>query len=222
MSNETSELPLFPTSAPAVFRDPDAAARLFGDVLGGLAAVVDVDADQLPCPTPCAGFTVGELLAHVLGWLRFFAAALTDPSARSPRPDPDAVAAAVSAADGERASEVVGGALDDFRRAIAADVAGWTVTMSSARMAGDGVLGMALGEYIIHAWDLATATGQPYAAPDDAVEAALEFLRGMVAPEYRGPDTGFFDAEVPVADDAPPLDRLLGFAGRDPRWTPAG
>ncbi len=85
-------------------------------------------------------------------------------------------------------------------------------------MAGDAVLGMALGEYIVHAWDLATATGQPYDAPVTAVRPAHEFLEGMVAPEYRGPDSGFFDAEVPVPDDASPLDQLLGFVGRDPQW----
>ena len=88
-------------------------------------------------------------------------------------------------------------------------------------MAGDGVLAMALGEYIIHAWDLASATGQTYAAPEAAVGPAHEFLRGMVAPEYRGPDSNFFDDEVPVGDDAAPLDRLLGFAGRDPQWSPS-
>jgi uncharacterized protein (TIGR03086 family) len=85
-------------------------------------------------------------------------------------------------------------------------------------MSGDAVLGMALGEYIIHAWDLATATGQPYAVPESAVVPAHEFLKGMVAPEYRGPDSGFFDAEVAVPDNAPPLGKLLGFAGRDPQW----
>ena len=40
----------------------------------------------------------------------------------------------------------------------------------------------------------------------------------MVAPEYRGPDSGFFDVEVEVPAGAPALDRLLGFAGRDPAW----
>ena len=86
-------------------------------------------------------------------------------------------------------------------------------------MAGDGVLAMALGEYIIHAWDFATATGQPYLAPDAAVAAAHQFLQSMVVPEYRGPDTGFFEQEVSVPDDAPPLHKLLGFAGRDPHWS---
>ncbi len=132
-----------------------------------------------------------------------------------PRPDPEAFVVP----HGTEAGDVVRGASAALRQAIADDAAGQLVTMTSSRMAGDGVLGMALGEYIVHAWDLAVATGRPYSAPDAAVGPAHEFLIGMVAPEYRGPDSGFFDAEVPVSDDASPFEKLLGFAGRDPRWT---
>lgn len=214
MSNTSEELPIFPTSAPAIFCDPDATPDLFTAVLERLATVADVDNDQLDLPTPCAGFTVGELRSHVLGWLGFFAAALSDPAADTARPDPEAFALT----DGTPASEIVRHALTAIRQAIADDAAGQMVVMSGSRMAGDGVLGMALGEYIVHAWDLAKATGQPYSAPDETVRPAHEFLEGMVAPEYRGPDSGFFDAEVPVPDDASPLDQLLGFAGRDPQW----
>lgn len=209
------ELPVFPTSAPEVFCDPDVLPGLFDQVLERLAGVVDVDDAQLGLPTPCAGFDVAQLRTHVLGWLQFFAAALSDPAAEHGRPDPEAFELGDTAA-----SEVVLTALDDIKAAIAADAAGQLVVMSSSRMAGDGVLGMALGEYIVHAWDLATATGQAYDAPTEAIAPAHEFLVGMVAPEYRGPDTGFFDAEVEVPDDASPLDKLLGFAGRDPGWRP--
>lgn len=210
-----NELPLFPTSAPAVFCDPDATGPLFADVLERLTAVIDFDEAQVSLPTPCEHYDVGELRQHVLGWLQFFAAALGDPAATSERPDPEAFVLAPDAL----ASDVVRQCSTDIHQAVADDAAGQAITMSSSRMAGDGVLGMALGEYIIHAWDLATATGRPYAPPTAAVAPAHEFLLGMVKPEYRGPDTGFFDAEVEVPDDAPPLDRLLGFAGRDPSWT---
>ena len=157
---ETTELPVFPTTAPDVFQQSETVAALFDDVLGRLAAVVDVGDDQLDRPTPCAGFTVAELRAHVLGWLEFFAAALSDPAASVPRPDPEAFAL-----DGERPSDVVARASAAIGEAIERGVAGELVVMSQARMAGDGVLAMALGEYIIHGWDLATATGQAYGAP---------------------------------------------------------
>ena len=216
MSDEANELPVFPTSAPAVFCDPDVTSGMFTEVLDRLAAVVDVDIDQLQNPTPCTGFTVGELRTHVLGWLQFFAAALLDPAATSPRPDPQTF----TLADAQQASDVVKRAEVDIHRAIATDTAGQMITMSSSRMAGDGVLAMALGEYIIHAWDLAAATGRPYSVPDTAVKPAHEFLQHMVAPEYRGPDSDFFGEEVPVPDNASLLDKLLGFAGRDPLWSP--
>lgn len=216
MSDTSEELPIFPTSAPAIFCDPDATSDLFTAVLERLAAVVDIADDQLHRPTPCACFNVGELRNHVLGWLQFFAAALSDPAADAARPDPETFALAT----GARAREIVHGSLVVIREAIADDAAGHIVVMSGSRMAGDAVLGMALGEYIIHAWDLATATGQPYSAPEPVVRPAHDFLEGMIAPEYRGPDSGFFDAEIHVADNASPLDKLLGFAGRDPQWRP--
>lgn len=40
-----------------------------------------------------------------------------------------------------------------------------------------------------------------------------------MAPEYRG-EGGMFGPEVEVPADAPSLDELLGFSGRDPRWSP--
>lgn len=44
-------------------------------------------------------------------------------------------------------------------------------------------------------------------------------LRQVVQPEYRG-DGLPFGPEVAVAADAPALDRLLAFTGRDPGWEP--
>lgn len=139
---------------------------------------------------------------------------MSDPAAETARTDPETFALT----DGTPASEIVRNALSAIRQAIADDAAGQLVEMSGSRMAGDAVLGMALGEYVVHAWDLATSTGQPYSAPESAIRLAHEFLEGMVAPEYRGPDFGFFDAQVPVSDDALPLDQLLGFVGSDPQW----
>ncbi|MFV0524974.1 MAG: TIGR03086 family metal-binding protein [Acidimicrobiales bacterium] len=209
------ELPVFPTTAPVAFSDPEATAELYHQVLGRLADVVGVDDDRLADPTPCAGYDVAALRDHVLGWLQFFAAALTDPAGAGTRPDP-----ASFALGDATAADVVRRAEADIARAVADGAAGELVVMSAARMAGDGVLAMALGEYIIHAWDLAVATGRPYPAPEEAISPAHEFLRGMVTPDYRGPESGFFDAEVAVPADSSALDQLLGFAGRDPRWTP--
>lgn len=209
-----SGLPIFPAVAPESLNDPVTAAGLFGPVIEALAAVVDIPTDLLDRPTPCAEFTVDQLRAHTVGWLQFFAQALADPAAEAGRPNPEAW----QLPQGERAEAAVREAGATIDTAIAGGVADQLVVMSEARMQGGAVLAMALGEYIVHGWDLATATGQPWPEFTNEAVPALEFLRTTVSPEYRGPDTGFFDHETPAPDDATPLMQLLCFAGRDPQW----
>jgi uncharacterized protein (TIGR03086 family) len=164
----TDDLPLYPTEAPAVFRDPDATRALVDPVLRRLKGVVTVPAGLLGAPTPCPAYTVTQLRDHVLGWLQFFAAALNDPDGTGVRPDP----ATWTVPDDEDVAGIVERAADGIESAVEAGVADRVVVMSASRMPGDGVLAMALGEYVVHGWDLAVATGAPWAVADDACHAA--------------------------------------------------
>ncbi len=217
--NDTDELPVFPTTAPEVFGDRAATRALFESVLGSLAAVVEISDARLEDPTPCQDYTVDRLRHHVLGWLQFFAAALTDPDAGAPRLDPEGWALE----PGADAAAIVDRAAADIAKAIEGGVADRLVVMSQARMAGDGVLAMALGEYLVHGWDLAVATGRdwpPAEGDADVAGDALAFLQTTVAPEYRGPDSGFFDHEIEAPTGATAFERLLCFGGRQPEWAP--
>ena len=76
-----------------------------------------------------------------------------------------------------------------------------------------------LDELVIHGWDLARSTGQPY-EPDPAdVAAILGSSRLSARRRARRASSG---RPFPVPDDAPPFDRALGLSGRDPAWRPAG
>jgi uncharacterized protein (TIGR03086 family) len=78
---------------------------------------------------------------------------------------------------------------------------------------------VALNEVLVHGWDLAVATGQPYRPDPASAEKCLAFAIEFAgsAPEARD---GIYGPVVPVPDDAPVFDRLLGQTGRDPAWTP--
>jgi uncharacterized protein (TIGR03086 family) len=214
-ANGSDDVPYFLAAAPAVFRDEQATSALLAPVLAALADVVDVPDDDLDRVTPCEKFTTRQLRDHVLGWLQFFAAALNDPDRATSRPDPDTYRAE---ADPRDLATVVRDSAARIETALGAGVLDRQVVMSQARMDGPAVAAMMLGEYVVHGWDLARSQGRDWTPSEPACEAAREFLSGMIAPEHRGAEAGFFGAEVAVPAGASALDRLLGFAGRDPAW----
>jgi uncharacterized protein (TIGR03086 family) len=72
---------------------------------------------------------------------------------------------------------------------------------------------MVVGEVVVHGWDLAMATGQQ-PVWDDEVLAFVH--KELVANVQWGRDMGVYGPEVPVPEDAPLLDRILGLTGRNP------
>jgi uncharacterized protein (TIGR03086 family) len=77
---------------------------------------------------------------------------------------------------------------------------------------------VALDELVVHGWDVAAASAQPYAPAPHEVDAAMQFVASVDAPR----DGRLFGPIVPVADTATAFDRLLGLTGRDPHWRPPG
>lgn len=180
-----------------------------------LARLADgVDDDQLGAATPCEDWPVAVLLGHLLGLTAAFtAAANKDPSSAS-APEPggdlpidwkaqlherlDALIAAWRAPEAWEGETETGG-----------------VTMPAEVM---GVV--ALDELVLHGWDLARATGQPFHADPASVQASLGFAASMSEPGQEAGREGLYGPVVPVPGDASDLDRLLGLAGRDPQWAP--
>jgi uncharacterized protein (TIGR03086 family) len=79
---------------------------------------------------------------------------------------------------------------------------------------------VAIDEFVLHGWDLARATGKPFQADPADVQASLGFAASMSEPGQEAGREGLYGPVVAVPSDTPALDRLLGFAGRDPHWIP--
>ena len=87
---------------------------------------------------------------------------------------------------------------------------------------GPGQLGATIDRFytsdvFMHSWDLARAGDQDPCLDED--QAAM-MLAGMRPIEAMLRDSGQYGPAVPVPDDAPAVDRLMGFVGRDPAWRP--
>jgi uncharacterized protein (TIGR03086 family) len=180
------------------------------------SAVAAVHAEQWTAPTPCAGYDLTTLVDH-LAW----AAVLSRHAAtRTPLEHDWSVPAPPPFLDGREPQDWAGpiaAELDAAAEAWAAPGAwdGDTV-MGTSSMPASVVGPMMLAEFAVHGWDVARAVGAPYEVPDELGRVVLTAVEGMAG---MGRDGGWYGPEVPVPDDAPPFDRALGLAGRDPAWT---
>ena len=71
-----------------------------------------------------------------------------------------------------------------------------------------------------HGWDLATATGQDATIDPAEVEVLWDALNGDPANWEWQRANGWYGAPLPVPEDAPLQDRVLGLLGRDPTRAP--
>jgi uncharacterized protein (TIGR03086 family) len=202
-TTETSSAPTATDPRPAFSR---AVALL-------LATADGVRADQLTAPTPCTEYDVSALLGHVLHVLR-------------------RIATAGRGADVDSAPKVTAVPAEGWPaalRAAAAEVAAvWAddavldavLRLPFGTLPGRAALATWVGEVTTHAWDLAVATGQSPDWDDESAAVGLAAIHGKLPAANRGPGIPFADA-VPVPGDAPVVERLVAWQGRDPRWTPA-
>jgi uncharacterized protein (TIGR03086 family) len=165
------------------------------DVIAGVRAA------QYDDKTPCAEWTVRDLLDHMIGVVAGLgsAASGTSPTPFALTDDPAAQFQAAAAA-----------ALDAWR---APGVLDTIVDGGPGPMPGRVLAGINLLDTATHTWDLATATGQPASLPDDIATAALEASRATISPEIR---PGRFGPEIPAPNGASATEALVTFLGRTP------
>jgi uncharacterized protein (TIGR03086 family) len=88
------------------------------------------------------------------------------------------------------------------------------VPFGKGEMPAKGACGILSVEFLVHAWDFATAVGHEVEAPQPLAEYVLGLAHGIIKPELRG--SAGFDDPVEMPADAGALDQLLAFTGRNP------
>lgn len=176
--------------------------------------VTGVRDDQLSLPTPCAGTTVADLIDHVDGLSLAFTAAATKTELPEDQQTPHADGSGLDPHWRAHVPE----RLDALAEAWRAPAAWEGLTEAgSVQMPGQVAALVAINEVVVHGWDIAAATGQPYDVTPELVAAAHTFVQASVAQNPDG-TPGLFGPPVGVPDDASPTDRLIGLTGRDPAW----
>jgi uncharacterized protein (TIGR03086 family) len=168
-----------------------------------------VTRQQFGDPTPCPDWPVVVMLNHLV----MLTDAFTDGARKTPRHDTPEPTADLPAGWRDLLRVRLDGLVEAWR-----DPAAWSgeATVGGVTLPSDLTAAVVADELVVHGWDLARATGQPYEPDPAMVQAALGF-----AGRFADLDGGPFGPSVPVPATATPFDRLLGAAGRDRDWTPS-
>jgi uncharacterized protein (TIGR03086 family) len=169
---------------------------------GAAAAIVDgVPPERRDAPSPCADWTVAEVVEHVIeGNLRV---------ARALGPD---------LADVPEGAESLGPRLRSSAEALVAalglpDALAGTVTVPFGTVPVPVAVQLRTIEALVHGWDVAVASGQdPAQLPADVAEAGIGFSESMFASADRTRLP--FAPAVAIPESAPAIDRLAALLGR--------
>lgn len=187
-------------------------------VLRSVDVVDAVRTSDLDRPTPCAGWTLGDLLAHMTVQHRGFAAAARGHGSDEAHWNVETVADAVRADPAGTYTAAAHDVLDAF----AADgITEATFALPEfgpdATFPGALAIGFHLVDYAVHGWDVAAALGAAYGLPDDVVAAVLPLVMAIPDGDFRDSPASPFDRAV-NASAATDFDKVLLHLGRRPDW----
>lgn len=182
-----------------------------------LAVLAEGVADAaLAGPTPCGEYAVRDLLQHVIELAVGFRATALKDLGPATEADPASSRNPLEADWRERLPV-------DLERMVTAwrspDAWEGTTQAGSVTLGGGQAGAFALDELVVHGWDLARATGQEFRCGEESLRTVYALLSALVSEDGA---QGIFGPVVPVAPDAPLVDRVVALAGRDPGWVPAG
>jgi uncharacterized protein (TIGR03086 family) len=170
--------------------------------------------EDLTRPTPCAGWTLADLLAHMTGQNHGFAVAATgageDLALWQVAPlGPDPVADYADAT----AEMVNAFAADDMEtRFVALPEIGPQPFPAVQAVVFQFI------DCLVHGWDVARSLGISYEPEADLVAAALPIVEIIPNDENRLQPGAAFRPALDLPAEIPGLDRILLLLGRSPSW----
>jgi uncharacterized protein (TIGR03086 family) len=196
---------------------PEQDKAMNSELIGGLSQALDaagmlvagVRPNQWTAATPCADWTVRDLVNHMVGGNRVFAEVLSGTVLA------DAMSQVSKDALGDDPVAAYTASTRELVDAFSIpDVLHRTVTVPFGAVPGQVALHLRIVEALVHGWDLGVATDQQLDVAADLVEPELHFTRAALAtiPSDRTP----FGPPQPVAAEAAPIDRLAALLGRSP------
>lgn len=169
-----------------------------GDLIDGIRP------DQWAAATPCAAWTVRELVNHLVAGSLVFIAILGDqqvPDRTADHLGDDPPAAYHSSAGPLLAAFAQPGVADRIYQAPIGPAP------------GAALVHIRISEALVHGWDIAQATSRHAEFPAEVAEQELAISRRMLG---GVPRTGRFGPAHDLPADAPAIDRLAAFLGHRP------
>ncbi|MGW2477737.1 TIGR03086 family metal-binding protein [Streptomyces sp. NPDC001665] len=165
-------------------------------------------------PTPCSGWSLLDLLAHMTAQNHGFAAAARGEGGLLARWRVTDIAA-----DPARAySESVAALIVPFAEAGGTELE-FVLPELGRALPGRLAVSFHFLDLVVHAWDLARTLALEVRLPADIWAAALQVARRVPADEQaRGPDA-FFAPVLPTSAPVTPLTETLTLLGRNPHWS---
>ena len=182
--------------------DATTALNETNQIMTGLIAGLTPDHREMR--TPCDKWNVHELIEHVCQGGHGIAMGLLGEA--PPEEDVDVLASGPAAGWAS--------AFAHLEQAATPEILGSLHQMPFGEVPGEAAMSVIVSDHLTHAWDLARATDQEFPASDEIAGWALQVWKGLAPAEGRTGEP--FADVVPVPDDAPAVDQLVAYTGRQP------